>query len=157
MGIQTAAGVKFYIGPQDNSASDTTAYGLLSYTEVADVVNIPEFGDTFNEINFTALGDSRVRKFKGSVNGGSLAIELGLNLTDAGQAAVEAARDVTSAASNEYAFKIELNDSGGVNPTTIYFRGLVFSYTKNIGEVESVVSSTVTIGINTEETILAAA
>jgi hypothetical protein len=150
MSVQTAAGAKFYIGPANSVADDTTAYGLLSYTEVAEVVSISEFGDTFNEITHTALSDSRVRKFKGSVNAGTITIELGLDVDDAGQAAVETARDVTAAATQEYAFKVELNDSLGSNPTTYYFRGLVMSYTQNVGEVESIVGSTVNVGINSQ-------
>ena len=157
MSVQSAAGAKFYIGPQNSVADDTTAYGLLSYTEVAEVVSIGDFGDTFNEINFTALADSRVRKFKGSVNAGTITVELGLDTTDAGQTAVEAARDVTSAALQEYAWKVELNDSGGTNPTTYYFRGLCLSYTNNVGEVESIVGSTVNVGINSAVRELAAA
>ena len=157
MSVQTASGVKFYIGPQNNVADDTTAYGLLSYTEVAEVANIGEFGDAFNEVNFTALSDSRVRKFKGSVNAGTLSEELGLDVSDAGQDAIETARDATAANSQEYAFKVELNDSGGTNPTTYYFRGLVMSYTVNPGEVESIVGSTVAIGINSQVVVLDAA
>lgn len=148
MGVQSAAGAKFYIGPQNSVADDTTAYGLLSYTEVGEVVSIGDFGDVFNEVNFTALADSRVRKFKGSVNAGTITFELGLDTTDSGQNAVEAARDVTSATLQEYAWKVELNDSGGSNPTTFYFRGLCMSYTNNIGEVESIVGSTVNVAIN---------
>lgn len=157
MGIQTTSLVKLHIGPQNNVADDTTAYELLSYTEVADVEDLGDFGDTFEQVDFIALSDARKRKFKGSVDAGTLSVTLGLNVSDAGQAAVETARDATGATTSEFAFKVELNDTAGTNPTTYFFRALVNSYTQNVGAANSIVGSTVVLAINSAVRKLAAA
>ena len=157
MSVQTAQGCKFYIGPQNTSASTTAAYDALSYTEVGEIENMGDFGDTFNPVTFTALANGRTRKFKGSVNGGTMSLVCGLDESDPGQDALRAALDETSSATWEYAFKIELNDSAGTNPTTYYFRGLVMSSTREIGEVENIIRTTVNVEINSELTTKAAA
>lgn len=149
MSVQSSSGCKFYIGPSNSVAANEAAYDALSYTEVAEIENLGEFGDQINQVNFTALADARVRKFKGSKDAGTINLELGLDVDDAGQAALEAARDDTSAATEEYAFKVELNDSAGTNPTTYYFRGLVLTAGRiTIGSTDSIVKNMCTVAIN---------
>lgn len=149
MSVQSASGCKFYIGPSNSVATTEAAYDALSYTEVGEIENIGEFGDAIKQIDFTALADARVRKFKGSKDAGTITIDFGLDPDDTGQAALETARDETSAALEEYAFKVELNDSPGTNPTTYYFRGLVLEAGKvNIGTVDNIIRSRAMVAIN---------
>lgn len=148
MTVQTAAGAKLYLGPVAAASVNTLgAFQALVYTEVGEIESLGEFGDQATEITFTSLGDRRVRKFKGSFNAGTLALTLGRDPSDSGQAALVAA----AAQDDDYAVKITLNDEGNgspQNPTTFYFRGKVMGYTANIGNAENVVRSTVNIGIN---------
>lgn len=148
--IFSAAGAKLYIGPAVTSDTDTQGeYEALSFTEVALVEDLGEFGDSSNPITFTALNDARVQKKKGSKDAGTISATLGRDSSDAGQAAIVAAE----ASPNDYAFKIELNDASEGSPssnTVFYFRGQVMSYTTNIGSVDNIIRSTVNIGINSE-------
>lgn len=148
MAVQTAAGAKIYIGPVAASTVDTEAeFEVLSYTEIEEVESISVFGDTVNEVNFTALGDRRVRKFKGSFNAGNIQMVMGRSAAATGQAAFIAAL----AADDDYAFKVTLNDAGSGSPsapTTFYFRGKVMSYETDIGNAENVVRANATIGIS---------
>lgn len=147
MAVQTSAGAKFYLGPANETADEQAEFEALSYTLVGEIEDIGEFGDRVNPVNFTALGDSRVRKFKGSRDAGNITMTVGFDPSDAGQSAIETAL----AADGNYAVRISLGDTGTgspSNPTTFYFLGKVMSYTTNIGSADNVVRSTVEVAID---------
>jgi len=138
--VQTAAGSKLFIGTTaDNGDSD-------SYTEVAEVVSIGEFGRTYDQIKFSSLGDRNVRKFKGQRDDGDINLDLGRSVGDAGQAAMIVALD----SDHDYNFKITLNDDADITgsvPTTLIFKAKVMSYTTNIGGPNDVVKAKAMLGI----------
>ncbi len=147
MTVNTAAESTVYIGTT-GAATTQNDFETDSYTEVGEVEDLGEFGDTAEEVTFTALKDRRTRKFKGSFNAGTLTIVCGADPSDAGQDALRSA----FASDFDYNFKVMLNDavtSGGV-PTTLYFRGKVMSKGRNVGQVNNVVRQTFAVGINSE-------
>lgn len=100
MDASPSAGTKLYMGT-------TALVGLTdTYIEVAGIESIPEFGRAYNEVTFTPLADRGVQKYKGSYNDGSVTVPLAKDLSDAGQAALYAARD----SDYDYNFKVEAND-----------------------------------------------
>ena len=108
MGVSTAAGATLSIGT-------TAAVGSTdTYTAVGEVVGLPEFGRVYNVVKYTPLATRNVQKFKGSYDDGDIAIPLGKNLGDAGQAAMLVARDVDL----DYNFQIVANDAVAVGITT---------------------------------------
>lgn len=146
-GLDTAAGSKFYIGPVNTTAANAAAYAALTYTEVGEVESIGEFGDQSNSVTFTALGDRRVKKFKGSRDAGTITVVIGHDSSDTGQTDLNAAE----ATDNDYAIKIELDDAGTGSPsnnTTFYFRAKVMGVRTNPGDAENVVRITAEIAIN---------
>lgn len=146
MTVNTSAGSKVSIGTT-LAAANQSQFEADVYQEIAEIVTIGEFGRTYSEIPFTSISNRAVRKFKGDFNDGNLQLGLGRDAADLGQAAVRAALD----SDNDYNFKVTLNDDSvgdtGTEPTTFYFRGKVMSYTTNINDVNSVVQSAVSIGI----------
>ncbi len=145
MTVQTSAGSKIYIGTTA-AASNQGQFESDTYDEIGEVVTIGEFGRTFQEITHTSINNRGTRKFKGSFDDGNLSLGLGRDPSGAGQAAVQEALD----SDHDYNFKVELNDAGtdsGDEPTTMYFRAKVLSFTTNINDVNSVVQSTVGISI----------
>lgn len=148
MTVHTAAGSKLFIGPVAASTVDTAnEFAALSFTEVGEIESLGEFGDQAGIVTFTALGDRRVRKFKGSFDAGTITLSLGRDAADSGQSALIAAQ----ASDFDYAFKVELNDEGSNSPqrnTVFYFRGKVVSYSTNIGNANSVVGASAQIAIN---------
>lgn len=150
MTIHTAAGTKIYIGPAVTESTDTQGeYEALSYTEIGEVENLGEFGDTANVITFQNLGQRRVKKQKGSFDAGQIALTVGSDSSDTGQTALVAA----FAADAEYAFRVIENDGSAGSPssgTTSYFRAIVTSKPKNIGTVDNVVRRTFNIAIASE-------
>ncbi len=145
MSVQTAAGSRLFIGTTAaNPATDT-------FDEVAEVVNFGEFGKTFNVIRHNPVATRRTKKFKGAYDEGNIALQLGRDIEDDGQAAMKAALD----SDESYNFKITLNDApagSGATPTTFAFKGKVVSYTTNIQSVDNIVGANCTIEIDSEIT-----
>lgn len=101
MGVSTSAGAKLYIGTTaSNGVTDT-------YTEVGQIVTIPEYGRKYNVVKYTPLDFRGTLKFKGSYDDGSLAVDIGKDATDAGQVLCIAAVNIDL----DYNFQISLNDA----------------------------------------------
>lgn len=147
MTINTAGGVEVYIG---TTADATTVqdFEADSYIEVGEVEDAGQLGDESEQITFTALKDGRVRKLKGPKDAGTMAIVCGADTSDDGQAAMLAAE----ASPLNFNFKVVLNDQLTISgtPTVLYFRGLVMSKRRNIGNVSNVVRYTFNTGVNSE-------
>lgn len=125
MTISSTTGTTISIGPANSTANTEAAYEALTYVDIGEVGGLGDFGDTSNLITFTSLTAARVRKLKGSRDGGELALSVANDPLDAGQIALKAAEKTKFT----YAFKVEFDDMpepGGSN-TVIYFRALVNS------------------------------
>lgn len=148
--IVTASGTRVYIGPAVTAAqSDTLAefQAISAWVEVGLVESVGEFGDQANDVTFAALGDNRTRHAKGARDAGTMPITVAHDPTDVGQAALAAAE----ATNDNYAFRITLPDGPvGFSDTEQYFRGLVQSKRKNVGNNDNVIRNTYNIGINSE-------
>lgn len=147
MELQTAYGTVISIGPANTSASDQSAYEALSYTAIGKVEDGGQFGDTWNNTNFTDLASGRVQKLKTTRDAGDMALVVGLDEDDAGQIACEAALESTS----DYAFKVVyLNGSTGSpsQGSTRYFRAKVMSFQENVGTVDNVLRANINLAIN---------
>lgn len=145
--IVTASGSKIYIGPAVTSATDTLLefQGITAWTEIGLVENMGEIGDESAAVTGAAIGDSRIRKAKGARDAGTMAVVCFHDPTDAGQLAVEAAE----ATSDNYAFKVVLNDGPtGYTDSVLYFRGLVMSQRINIGTNDNIMRRNFNIGVN---------
>lgn len=139
-GVQTAAGSKIYIGTTNgNTMADT-------FTEIGEVTNIGEFGRMYQLITHSSLGNRNVQKFKGQRDDGDITLQLGQDMTDTGQAALDTALD----SDFDYSFKIELNDestTSGSHPTYYFFRAKVMSFRTNIGGPNDIVKASVQVAI----------
>lgn len=149
--LNTAAGCRLAIGSK--SAADTEAeYKADTYVDVGEIEDLGEFGDTFSAVNFTALSDGRVRKYKGTADAGNMTVTVGLDNGDVGQKAVAVAHKDRS--KGNYNIKVTLNDGDPgatpvVLPTTFYFGVKVMNNTVAPGAADNVVRRNVTLAINT--------
>lgn len=149
MSVYTSAESKIFIGGVATGSEDQSAYEAKTWVEIGEVSSIGAFGDSANEITFTALSDRRVRKFKGSFNAGNIVLELGIDEDDAGQDDLRTAL----ASDFDYCFRIDRNDNNTASPTDVtklYFNGKVMSFEDNIGTADDITTASATIGINTE-------
>jgi len=151
--LNTAAGCRFYIGTK-TSVDTLEDYQADTFTEVGEIEDLGEFGDTFSSVTFTSLKDGRVRKYKGTADAGDLTLVVGLDNGDAGQAKVAVAHKDRS--KGDYNIKITLNDGDPsaaptpIAPTTFYMRGKVMNNTVAPGSADNVVRRNITIGINSD-------
>ena len=119
----------------DNSMTD--------YTNVGEVVNIGEIGPSAAVVNHDAIDKGYTQKFKGQINYGSMPLQLGKDIEDAGQVILKAGAD-GAAKYTVHTWKVT-HPAGLVQ----YFRGMVFSYTTNIGGSNSIVGANTTVELNT--------
>lgn len=141
IGVHTASGTKIRIGGTTEGVGSESAYVLIG-----SVTNLSEFGPEFGLIEFDDMSDRNTRKFKGQRNDGSITIALGKDLTDSGQADLEAA----NLTDFDYNFEIEYNDAGtGTDDTPTYdrFKAKVMSFKTNPGDPTSVVAATAVLEI----------
>lgn len=130
MAVNTSLGIRIYIGTK-TAATNASEYEADSYTEIGEVENHGEFGDSFNPVTFTDLKSGRARGFKGTVDGGNFDLTVGLDKGDTGQAALLTAKN--DKGPDDYNIKVEMTDgddsvSPVVENTTIYFPAKVMSY-----------------------------
>lgn len=108
-GVATASGAKLYIGTTAALAATDT------FVEVAQIATLPEFGREYDLITFKPVSSRAAKKLKGNYNDGDVTISLGKDLTNAGQLALQVARDVDA----DYNFKIVDNDDVPVASTVV--------------------------------------
>lgn len=152
MTVNAAGGTRFYIGTtlainvNQSEAAVVAEFATDTYTEIAEIENLGEFGDEANVITFASLADTRVRKFKGARDAGTMAVVCGDDPLDLGQDAMILAEGQP----NDYNFKVTLNDpitlSGLVS--VHYFRGKVLSKRLQVNDVNSIVKRMYNIGVN---------
>lgn len=145
---KTSSGTIIAVSASQPATFDQTGYEALSFTDIEEVTNIGEFGNTFNLITHNPVKSRETYKFKGNKNPGALALQMGRSsIDDAGQVILKAARDSDETIS----FSVTYNDDpGGVgsSPTIQYFQGLVMSYTSNPGDGNVILGSTANVEIS---------
>lgn len=134
--VITAAGAQLAVSATLPSAHTIDGFAALTFTDVAEVVDLGEAGKVYNIVEHSPLGEREVLRLKGSYTQGDRSISLGRDITDAGQKILVAANDADTA----YAFRITLQ-----NGDLIYYTALVNGYTDAIGTIDSIISSNITL------------
>ena len=111
---------------------DATGYAALTWTEIEEVSEIPEYGAEHSVVTHTPLKTGIVNKYHGELNYGSLSVPMARSEAGTGQAILTAA--ITS--KNEISFK-ETRSDGSIR----YFSGKVMSF-RSGASVGSVVPAT---------------
>jgi hypothetical protein len=137
MGLQTAANGKVYIASTFGAVpANQAAYEALTWLEITQLENLPEFGDNTEEVTFQDLSQGRVSKLKGTRDAGTSDLMFaydetlyeGSPLTGQYQMLAGSEDDTT----NNYYFKLTYNDASTGSPlgtdTTRYFSALVGSF-----------------------------
>jgi len=107
---------------------DAAGYAALTWTEVGEASEVPEFGATYSAVTFTPLKTGIVNKFHGELNYGSVTVPLGYDSADAGQIILIGAL----ASKDEISFRETRSDG-----TTRYIMGKVMSFPRgqSVGSV----------------------
>ena len=107
---------------------DASGYAALTWTEVGEASEVPEFGAAYSAVTFTSLKTGIEDKFHGALNYGSITIPLGYDSADAGQIILLAAL----ASKDEISFRETRSDG-----TVRYIMGKVMSFLRgqSVGSV----------------------
>jgi len=106
----------------------SAGYAALTWTEVGETSELPEFGATCSAVTFTPIETGIVNKFHGERNYGSITIPLAYDYADAGQNILRAAL----ASEDEISFRESRTDG-----TVRYIMGKVMSFPRgqSVGSV----------------------
>jgi hypothetical protein len=107
---------------------NAAGYAALTFADVGEVSEIPEFGAAHSAVTFTPLKTGIVNKFHGELNFGSITIPLGYDSADNGQIILLAAL----ASKDEISFRETRSDA-----TIRYVMGKVMSFLRgqSVGSV----------------------
>lgn len=156
--IKTGTGCTIAIGTVLAAPNGTQAeYEADSYTAAGDVESIGRFGDKRAPVTFAALEDGRLRKARGTADAGDMEVVYAHKTADSGQDAITAAFAATSQATDEFNFRVQLNDQISTSPTKFYFRARVLGNEMLEITNDGVVRRSVTLAINTAVLEVAAA
>lgn len=145
----TSANTKIFIGPVAGAAIITaTQFAALTWTEIGLAETLGEFGDESQNVSFTALSSARVQHLKGARDGGTLPLTCGIDPLDPGQIALRLA------ALTKFSYGVKLVYPDRPNPTgtdTVeYFRALVMSSRRNVGDSNNVMRMSFPLAINSD-------
>lgn len=144
MTVQTNAGTSLAIVSGAPATNNQAGFEALSFTNVGEIVSIGEHGAAYALVTHSPLDSRRVKKFKGSVNDGSIAVSLGMDLTDAGQTALVAGADGANVDA-DHSIRIRYQDN-----SVEYFTAKVMSYTRNPGSIDSIVAANTTLEVTNQ-------
>ena len=136
----TSAGSSIAIGSPPATVN-LVGFQAVSYTPIAEVTDIGEFGKTYNLVTHSPLSTRQIIKRKGSYNNGTIALQMAYAPGDPGQALLTTA--VSSDISQSY--RVTLQD--GQN---YYFTGQAMRRPVQVGGVDSITASTCNVEIDSE-------
>ena len=147
MAMSSVRKSKIYIGTSVEAAS-LAEFEADTYTEIASVIDIGEFGDQANEIAVAIIGAGRITRMKGALDAGVIDLVCGREPLDPGQNAL---RDAL-ASPLDYNFHILLADlqAAGGTPSEFYFRGPVMSARNVLGTLDNLIQTNFQIAINSD-------
>ncbi|MCP8894334.1 Ig domain-containing protein [Shinella daejeonensis] len=146
MSIQTTAKSRVFIGNPNATIALLNEYEGEDWTEIKEVEDLGEWGAEGTEVTFLSLADGHVRRRKGSIDSGTVALIVGRDPSDPGQNKTRAAVEDWM----PYSFKVVLNDKPtptGEN-TVFYFRAPVMSARNSFGTADEITKTTFSLGID---------
>lgn len=146
----TVSGTKVYIAPAVTAEpANAAAYAGLTWTEIKDITNLSELGDTATIVTGSIIGESRARKAKGTKDAGEFVVTVHPNDADAGQLALVAA---VEAVSGWYPVKVVYPyrlTTGGTDATT-YVCAVASGGRSTLGGNDDVVTRVYTLSTTTK-------
>lgn len=143
MTTHSSAGTTLGISASAPATFDAAGYAALTFTNVAEITDLGEFGREYALITHNPIGSRGTVKKKGSFNEGTMALQLALDNEDAGQVLMKAA----ALSDADYSFMITMQ-----NGDKSYFQAQVMNFKTNLGQVDSITAASVNLEITTSST-----
>jgi len=129
---------------------DAPGYQALTFDAVGEVGDLGELGGTREVVTFTPVDTGIVAKRPGSIDYGQMTLQIARDATDTGQIALQSALDGAEAG-NVHSF--ELVDRNG---DTLFYTGIVSSFTYNAGSANTMFGGSCTIDLTSKPLPVAA-
>ncbi len=140
--VRTGAGTTLAVSSSLPATYDDTGFQALTYTTVGEVTGLPDHGAEYTLVTHNPIASRVTQKRKGSVNYGSMSLPMALDDFDGGQTILQTHADGANVDSSA-SFKITYN-GGGVE----YFTAQVMSFQRAVSDVDSMISGTVMLEID---------
>jgi hypothetical protein len=138
MTVTTSAGATLGITATKPATFDKTGYAALAMTLIGEITNLGDFGRVYDKVEHKPLANRGTVKKKGGYDDGALALTIGCDEKDAGQALLEAA----STSDADYFFAVTRQDG-----TVHYFPAQVMSFKRSVGERNNITNVTSSLEI----------
>jgi hypothetical protein len=142
MSVNTSAGSILRVSTGTPATFDVAGYAALTYVIVGEVTDLGEFGREYNLVTHNPIATRGTQKFKGSFNEGQMAIQLGLDTDDSGQALMKAA----SLIDGNRSFSVTTQ-----NGDIYYFQAKVMSWKVGVGNVDQITSANSVLELTTSD------
>jgi hypothetical protein len=151
--LQTTAKSKIYVGPVATvgfkELADFEAIDENDWKEIGSLIDLGKWGAEGNEITQGFINDAFVHRLKGNLDNGKIEVVVARDPFNEGQKIL---RQAVNGNWNKYAIRVILNDqpTDTGTPSTFYFKGVPLSAQNDFGEVNNVVKTALTLGIDGE-------
>ena len=146
MTVATTAGTQLAVFAGTPATYDQAGFAALAWVTVGEVTNMGDIGPEATLVTYDSIGDRVTKKLKGQINMGSQSVELGQDLSDAGQTILKSAVTLSSGTIDTiHSFRITYKD-GALD----YYTGLPLSYATSLGDANQVTSASTVIEIDNE-------
>ncbi len=135
MTVQANTGTILGIVAESPATVDAAGFGALTYVEVGEVTDFAEIGTETAMIEHKAVKTGIIQKFKGFRNAGSFSLGFGRSRADAGQILLASGADGANI-NKQHSVRVTLP-----NGDITYFTCKVFSFKTNLGQADSLVTS----------------
>lgn len=136
--VNSSAGSFISVSAAAPSTFDAAGYNALSWAEVGEVSNLGEFGGEDALVTFNPVKTRDTKKLKGARNAGSMALQIGLDESDAGQILMQEAADSTE----DFYFRVTTQ-----NGNKYFYPAKVMGWKVNVGGVGDVTMANTTLEI----------
>lgn len=137
----TSATTKLYVSATLPTQYDATTYAALTWIPISEITSLGSFGGKTTVTKHQPIDTGFVVKRAGSVDFGTLSLQLAKH-TGADDTALQAAFNDRAS----QAFKIEYPTALGGHD---YFTGIVTSYVTNVGNADQILQSNVDVELDT--------
>lgn len=139
--VRTSAGSMLLVSPTRPVTYDAAGFQALTWTEVAEITDLGEFGREYGQVEHKAVRTRRTIKRKGSFNDGSITLPMARDAEDAGQALMTEALDTD----DSYSYCIQLQDG-----SRFYFTAQCMSFKTSVGGVDSITGKSAQLEIDND-------
>lgn len=145
--ITISVGTEVHVALGAPATYDEAGFGAMSFTEVGEVGNIPQFGGQSQVSEFTPIKTGVVNKRAGSINYGSSNLSLANVFSDAGQAAMKSGFDGDN--------KGKVHSIKLINPDVgaMYFTAIITGYQYNLGDANTITQAEATLELTNKVVI----